>query len=202
MDLCTLQAHVFWNIFTLNTTKVATSYTFLGFSLTLAVRSGLHRKSISNEDYIIQETRKRVFWTLKLFSNHVSIIGGLPPLLSDQDIDQELPLEIDDRYISRDRIQQQPEYEPCLNAASGSYKRLHMTLDKIVRKVYPRKGIDQNSTHDRLYFNVDVDTVKSLEDDLLAWQTSLPKGYRLGRDSADTNCLTYVFPSISKKTMI
>ena len=60
---------------------------------------GLHRNFISNFSPIERETRRQIFWIVRKLDTSVSALLGLPQILSSDDIDQELPLEVDDEYI-------------------------------------------------------------------------------------------------------
>ncbi|KAK9473260.1 fungal-specific transcription factor domain-containing protein [Dipodascopsis tothii] len=66
---------------------------------------GLHRRqqtvnSQSTFDYIEQETRKRVFWSAYSLDKYLSAVLGRPSIFHDDEIDQELPLLVNDSDLS------------------------------------------------------------------------------------------------------
>lgn len=173
-DLVSLQAVIFMNLFLLSTTRTTTCYTNLSASLSVAVRMGLHLSLDQDQDLISQEVGKRVFWTLRLLSNDASACIGLPKLLSDDDIDVQLPREINDIYLQSGRILRQPESEICYIAGANAYKRLHMIWDKVVKVIYPRKGLMGS-----LNFPVKLETIRLIENDMQKWSRDIPGGFRL-----------------------
>jgi hypothetical protein len=65
---------------------------------------GLHRKwptKLSNNgcSYLELELRKRIFWSIYTLDKYLSIMFGRPRLLHDEDIDQELPDEMNDEDL-------------------------------------------------------------------------------------------------------
>lgn len=71
---------------------------------------GIHRKSRvdgnSNPDYVDLECRKRTFWCAYNLDTYLSAALGRPRTFHDEDIDQEMPLCVDDsRLESLDRGQ-------------------------------------------------------------------------------------------------
>lgn len=141
---------------------------------------GLHRSLSAPEDMISREIGKRIFWTLRLLSNEVSACAGLPRLLSDEEIDQEFPREVNDVYILRGRILSQPQDEVCYVSGANAYKRLHMILDKVIKRIYPQGGRNGPSSKGSVSYAVRLDTIREIEKDLHRWSETLPRGYQLG----------------------
>ncbi len=168
------------NLFLLAISRPSTCYTYLSTSLSIALRMGLHRSLGAPDDLICCETGKRVFWVLRLLSNEVAACAGLPRLLSDEEIDQELPREVNDVYIQRSRILSQPESEVCYISGANSYKRLHMILDKVIKRIYPQSGRNGPGHRGSVSYAVRLDTIREIEKDLYRWSEAIPRGYRLG----------------------
>ena len=168
------------NLFLLAINRPSTCYTYLSTSLSIALRMGLHRSLGAPEDFICCETGKRVFWALRLLSSEVAACAGLPRLLSDEEIDQELPREVNDAYIQRARILPQPESEICYVSGANAYKRLHMILDKVIKRVYPQSGRNGPGNRGSVSYAVRLDTIREIEKDLHQWSAAIPQGYRLG----------------------
>lgn len=68
---------------------------------------GIHRKSRvdanSNPDYVDLECRKRTFWCAYNLDTYLSAALGRPRTFHDEDIDQEMPLCVDDYRIGSGR---------------------------------------------------------------------------------------------------
>ena len=76
------------------TARATTCYTYLTHALTLALRMGLHRRSLPRDDDLVRrEVGKRLFWTIRLLGNSVATLTGMPKLLDDENVDQDMPVE-------------------------------------------------------------------------------------------------------------
>ncbi|KAJ5272677.1 hypothetical protein N7478_007802 [Penicillium angulare] len=78
-------------------------YSF-GTALQVVTALGLHRKwpaksSKNRCSYLELELRKRIFWSVYTLDKYLSIMFGRPRLLHDEDIDQELPDEMNDEDL-------------------------------------------------------------------------------------------------------
>ncbi|KAK4552486.1 Gypsy retrotransposon integrase-like protein 1 [Recurvomyces mirabilis] len=169
-DLTSIQAVMFMIIFLQSSAKLSQCYAYVGVALRSALRMGLHRSHAGNFTPIEAETRKRVFWIVRKMDIYVGAMLGLPQTLSDDDIDQEFPLEIDDEYITDNGILPMPEGTVSLMTAFNAHTRLVILLSKIVRKVYPIKTQD---TPDKSY-SVPFSVIREIESDLEEWKNSLP----------------------------
>ena len=173
-DLVSLQAIVFMNFFLLSTSRSSTCYTYLSASLSIALRMGLHRSLKTDQDLISQEIGKRTFWSLRLLVNDVAACCGMPKMLSEEEIDQELPKEVNDNYIERRKISMQPQSETCYMSGFNAYNQLHMIRDKVTRQIYPVK------TNGSMAHVVNLETISEIEGELNRWANGIPWGYRLG----------------------
>src|SRR3978361_2115557 len=118
-DITSLQAIVFMINFLQSSANLSTCYSFIGIALRSALRMGLHRNLTSNFNPIERETRRRVFWIIRKMDIYVSALLGFPQMLSYDDIDQELPIEVDDEYITKDAVLPMPPGTISLYAASN-----------------------------------------------------------------------------------
>lgn len=190
IDETALQTLVFLNLFLIATARAATCYSYLTHALTLALRRGLHRRSLPrDDDYIQREVGKRVFWTIRLLGNSVATLTGMPSLLDDENVDQDLPVEANDIYITKSRILPQPACEPCQIAGTNAHIRLCKILDRVVRHIYPRKQVSQRPGEGSASYMVSVDKITEIETALREWTEELPFGFRLGRDSSFASLL-------------
>ncbi|KAK5110069.1 hypothetical protein LTR62_006314 [Meristemomyces frigidus] len=168
-DLTSIQAVMFMIIFLQSSAKLSQCYAYVGVALRSALRMGLHRSHADNFTPIEAETRKRVFWIVRKMDIYVGAMLGLPQTLSDDDIDQDYPLEVDDEYITEDGILPMPEGQVSMMTAFNAHTRLVILLSKIVRKVYPIKTQD---SPDKSY-SVPFSTIREIESDLEEWKNSL-----------------------------
>ncbi|KAI7103897.1 hypothetical protein KC365_g1409 [Hortaea werneckii] len=170
-DLTSIQAVMFMILFMQSSSKLSQCYAYVGVALRSALRMGLHRHHAGNFNPIEAEMRKRVFWIVRKMDIYVGAMLGLPQTLSDDEIDQDFPTEIDDEYITMDGMSPMPEGQISLMTAFNAHTRLVQLLSKIVRKVYPIKV--QTGTPDKSY-SVPFSVIRDLEGDLEQWKSSLP----------------------------
>lgn len=69
---------------------------------------GLHRSVPNTFNPVERELRKRMFWIIRKLDIYVGALLGLPQMLSSDDVDQEMPLEVDDEYITLEKISPMP----------------------------------------------------------------------------------------------
>ncbi|KAI5273894.1 hypothetical protein E4T47_02847 [Aureobasidium subglaciale] len=177
-DLTSIQAVLYMISFLQCSAKLSQCYAYVGVALRSALRMGLHRSNPSfNRTFnpIEAETRKRVFWTIRKMDIYVGAMLGLPQTLSEEDIDQEYPLEIDDEYITEEGILPMPEGITPLTTVFNAHSRLVELLIKIVRNVYPIRAKDVQSNMDRSY-TVPFSVIRDIENDLETWKSNLPAG--------------------------
>ena len=173
-DLMSIQAVIFMIIFLQSSAKLSQCYAYVGVALRSALRMGLHRNYTRNFDPLEAETRKRVFWVVRKMDIYVGAILGLPQTLSDEDIDQEFPTEVDDEYVTKDGILPVPEGQVSIMTAFNAHTRLVQLLSKIVRHVYPIKLHGKQADNADKSYSVPFSTIREIESDLEAWKNSLP----------------------------
>ena len=119
-DLTSLQAIVFITMFLQSSANLSTCFSYIGIALRSALRMGLHRNLAGNFNPIEREERRRIFWVIRKMDTYVSTLLGFPHMLSSDDIDQELPIEVDDEYITKDAVLPMPKGKVSLYAASNA----------------------------------------------------------------------------------
>ncbi len=173
-DLTSIQAVMYMILFLQSSAKLSTCYAYVGVALRSALRMGLHRAHAGKFDPVEAETRKRVFWVVRKMDIYVGAMLGLPQTLSDDDIDQEFPIEVDDEYVTSDGILPMPEGQVSVMTAFNAHTRLVRLLSKIVRYVYPiHAQSGQGSSADKSY-SVPFSSIRELEKDLEDWKQNLP----------------------------
>ena len=177
-DITSLQTIVFIVAFLQCSSRMSGCYTYLGIAMKSAIRMGLHRRVDARFTPIEQQTRRRVFWVIRKMDIYVSTMLGLPGSIADDDIDQELPLDIDDPNILDDRTLPQPHGQVVPIAATNAHIRLISILKKITTFVYPIKGMEQRiAGNSRVYF-VDHSKIHEIEIGLSTWLDELPESLK------------------------
>jgi hypothetical protein len=185
-DITSLQAILFMILFLQTSSNLSTCYSYIGLALRSALRMGLHRNISSNFNLIEREVRRRAFWVIRKMDTYVSALLGFPRMLSDEDIDQELPIEVDDEYITRDGLLPIPAGTISQYVASNAHTRLMDILAKAVRYIYPFKGVESClSASSRPTYNISLAKIREVERDLNDWHDKLPPGFQPGSDASE-----------------
>ncbi|KAI8966227.1 fungal-specific transcription factor domain-containing protein [Daldinia sp. FL1419] len=182
-DLTSLQALLFMILFIQSISNLSTCYGFVGIALRSALRMGLHRHLPHIKlNPIEAETRRRVFYICRQMDTYVSALLGFPLLLNDEDIDQPLPTPVDDEYITKDKILRPPPQTPSFLEAFNAHVRLMDILGKVVKNVYPLKGMDQSeaegSGQPYASYVISYGKIKEIEKELQRWNEDLPDAWR------------------------
>ncbi|OAL36194.1 hypothetical protein AYO20_04608 [Fonsecaea nubica] len=177
-DEQSLQTMIFLILFTVCNARVGTCYSYVTHALTLALRMGLHRSKSKHDDLIEREVGKRIFWVLRLLGSYFATACGMPKLLSDENVDQDLPMEVNDEYITKTCILPQPPEEVCSIAGLNAIIALYKILEQVVRDIYPPRGVVTTHGTPAATYLVRVEKVKDIERALKRWIENLPFGFR------------------------
>jgi Fungal specific transcription factor domain len=180
-DLTTLQAIVFMILFLQSTAKLATCYSHIGIALRACCRLGLHRNIKNDFNPIEQEERKRIFWLIRKLDAYVGALVGLPIMLSEEDVDQQLPTEVDDEFITAEGILPMPPGRLSLMSASNAHNRLVSILQKVVKFIYPIKSIEVTNPGEP--YSISHSRIREIEKDLQKWMDDLPVELRPSEDA-------------------
>ena len=183
-DITSLQAILFMILFLQSSANLSTCYSYIGIALRSALRMGLHRSLFGSFNPIERETRRRAFFIIRKMDTYVSALLGFPQMLSSDDIDQELPLEVDDENITKDGVLPMPDGKPSLlYAASNAHTRLMATLAKVCKYIYPIKGLEQSvQGSSNSSYVISHAKIREIEKDLADWLDKLPLALRPGGD--------------------
>ncbi|KAK4214513.1 putative transcriptional regulatory protein [Rhypophila decipiens] len=181
-DMTSLQALLFMILFLQATSNMSGCYAFLGIALRSSLRMGLHRHlSHAKINPIEDETRRRVFHTVRQMDIYVSAILGFPLLLHDEDIDQPMPTEVDDEYITTETIIMPPPGTPSFLTGSNAHNKLMFILAKVIKYVYPLKGVEEcvvEGAAPNATYMISYARIKEIERDLAEWYEQLPIYWR------------------------
>ncbi|KAJ5620096.1 hypothetical protein N7510_004080 [Penicillium lagena] len=180
-NLTSLQTICFMVVFLQSSAKLSTCYSYVGIALRSALRLGLHRSVDANFNPVERELRKRIFWVIRNMDIYVNTFLGLPQMLSDDDIDQEYPLAVDDEFISPQGIFPMPSGYTSLMAGCNAHTRLSNITLKVVKYIYPLKNARHHSKFNRRYL-VSHSKIREIERDLQAWMEELPAALRPGTE--------------------
>lgn len=144
------------------------SWLLLGGAMRLLLDVGAHRKHTAkklNLSRLEEETYKRVFWVAYSLDRECASSLGRPIMLQDEDIDLELPIEIDDEYLfntpDTEPLPKQPEGKPALISGFLCSLRLDEIVGRTLKTVYAlhktkiRFGINSKEWDERLVSEID-----------------------------------------------
>ncbi|KAK5652920.1 hypothetical protein OQA88_9399 [Cercophora sp. LCS_1] len=178
-DMTTLQAMVFIALFLQATANLTGCHTFVGIAVRSALRMGLHRHLPHAQMTPIEvETRRRVFHVIRQMDIYLSTTLGLPLLLQDKDIDQPLPTEVDDNYITEFTIHTPAPATPSFFHAFNAHAKLMKILAKVVEHLYPPTGVGGGASD--VTYMISYTRIKEIEQDLHNWCEHLPVAWRPG----------------------
>lgn len=144
------------------------------------MRMGLHRSFRDSFSPVEAETRKRVFWVIRKMDIYVGAMLGLPQTLSEEDFDQDYPLEVDDENITENGILPQPDGLTANICAANAAFKMTRILTKIVRCIYPIKGFQNNEQNPSRVYSISYSTIRDIENELKLWESSLPPLFKPG----------------------
>ncbi|VUC25726.1 unnamed protein product, partial [Clonostachys rosea] len=152
IKLSNVQARLAQCFYLLAQSRLNHCWTLFGITAHLALALGIHRKSrldanTSNRvDHIDLECRKRTFWCAYNLNTYLSAALGRPMTFHDEDIDQELPLGIDDERLRSSPPPGPSMLGPSITSATVAQIKLSRILARILRVLY---GINPPSTEEQ-----------------------------------------------------
>jgi hypothetical protein len=169
------------------TANISGCYAFVGIALRSAIRMGLHRRlPHAKLTPIEDESRKRAFFVIRQMDTYISAILGFPMMLRHEDVDQALPIEVDDEYITNEAILTPPPGTPSFFQAFNAQARLMEILEKVVRHIYPVKGMEESLRKKEESTNatyvINYGRIREIERDLQDWYDRLPEYWRPSPD--------------------
>lgn len=148
--------------------SASASWLHLGGAMRLLLDVGAHRKQTAKKlglSRIEEETYKRVFWVAYSLDREAASTLGRPIMLQDEDIDVELPIEIDDEYLfntpETEPLPKQPDDKPALIGGFLCSLRLDEIVGRTLKTVYAlhktkvRYGINSREWDERLVTEID-----------------------------------------------
>ena len=169
-------------LFLQSASKLSTCYSYIGIAQRAALRLGLHRSVTANFNPIETELRKRLFWVIRSMDVYVGTLLGLPVMVSNDDIDQEYPLDIDDEYITSAGIFPMPSGRISVMTGANAHTRLVEIIVKVLKYIYPTRLSKHRKKGDNTYM-VSHSKIREIERDLEAWMEDLPSVLQPGTEA-------------------
>ncbi|KAL3241155.1 Asg1p RNJ42_03247 [Nakaseomyces bracarensis] len=167
-DLNSMQTILMMFIFLQCSARLSTCYTYIGLAMRSVLRAGFHRAIPANNNFtpLEIEMRKRLFYTIHKLDIYVNAMLGLPGSLSNEDFDQELPIDIPDECLTNEGVDYSSNnYTLSSTGIANQHTKLLMILGDIVKQLYPIKKMSNMISHE---------TVTNLEIRLKDWLQNLP----------------------------
>ncbi|CUM65480.1 uncharacterized protein PRCAT00003124001 [Priceomyces carsonii] len=175
-DITSIQTTVMMTIYLQCSARLSTCYLYIGIALRSAIKEGLHRdlSIFQNQqrkfDVIEADTRKRLFYTIYKMDIYINSLLGLPLSLDEDDLDQEIPPDLDDENITRERYLFENQGNKLSSAGCANFHtKLMLILSKVIKELYPIKVKQTPYSPDLLH-----NKVSELELKLKNWIDSLP----------------------------
>ncbi|KAJ5899225.1 hypothetical protein N7495_003969 [Penicillium taxi] len=176
----TIQLRLIQCLYLLSTSRANECWYSFGTALQVVTALGLHRKwpvklSKYGGSCFESEMRKRIFWSVYTLDKYLSIMFGRPRLLHDEDIDQELPEEMNDEDLLEEDPARRSGSTDSMMIASVLHYRLGRILGEISRQLYSIKP------HSR---ETPLETAARLTSELERWKESVPPLFNSVRPSS------------------
>ncbi|CAG8245944.1 unnamed protein product [Penicillium salamii] len=182
----TIQARLCQCLYLLSSSRANECWYSFGTTTQLVTALGLHRKWLGKPSkgcsYLELELRKRIFWSVYTLDKYLSIMFGRPRLLHDEDIDQELPDEMNDEdLLEEDPTRRTGSTDSMMIASVLHYRiselkfRLGRILGDISRQLYSIYPISRHSP---------LDTAIRLTSELEKWKETVPPLFNSVRPSS------------------
>ncbi|KAH8704891.1 hypothetical protein BGW36DRAFT_284750 [Talaromyces proteolyticus] len=149
----TIQVRLGLCLFLLSSSRANQCWYMFGTTMQLVTALGLHRRQLSKTSlgghaYVEQELRKRIFWSAYTLDKYLSVMFGRPRLLDDEDIDQDLPDEVNDEDMFLEAPPKSHDAADCMMTASILHFRLGHITGEISRRVYPTKSTSTEAPYE------------------------------------------------------
>lgn len=195
----TIQARLIQCLYLLSSSRANECWYSFGTALQVVTALGLHRKfpvkpSKKGGSHLELELRKRIFWSVYVLDKYLSIMFGRPRLLHDEDIDQELPDEMnDDDLLEEDPARRTGSTDSMMIASVLHYRytaphsalffllsantpgRLGRILGEISRQLYSINPLSRDSP---------LETAVRLTSELEKWKETVPPLFNSVRPSS------------------
>ena len=116
---------------------------------------------------------------------YVSAMLGLPSNISEDDIDQEFPVDIEDHMLHGSSIPTQPHHEPTQMTGTIAHVRLMQILQQVTKHVYAIKGTGPEVQERNRTYSVEVAKIRKMDTVLRSWHGDLPEAVQAPRTDSE-----------------
>ncbi|KAI0329728.1 hypothetical protein GY45DRAFT_1324710 [Cubamyces sp. BRFM 1775] len=164
------------------------SWFYISVGVLKAQDVGAHRRKMyGRKPTIEEELWKRAYWHLVAFDRIGSMLIGRPCCTREEDLDLELPLEVDDEYWENDNPEltfRQPEGKPSVVTAFVHWIKLSHIVAFALKMLYTPRKPDEGLRRDSARQSKEQ-TIEQLNEALLKWLQELPPHLRWRPDMED-----------------
>ncbi|MCJ1386096.1 hypothetical protein MMC17_009221 [Xylographa soralifera] len=163
---------------------------YKGVAVALSYRLGLHQSQKRfSFGALTRETRKKVLWSLYTLDCFSAAVMGVPKLLTDSDIQTELPADVDDENVTERGFQPALPGESTKLSSALALFRLAKIISRVLQEVYPADAARETS----------LQKIGTLSDELDEWNNDLAPRLRLTfiQDKPSTNVISSRSPLLS-----
>ncbi|KAK9850500.1 hypothetical protein MYU51_011959 [Penicillium brevicompactum] len=176
----TIQARLCQCLYLLSSSRANECWYSFGTTTQLVTALGLHRRlsgklSKNGGSCLELELRRRIFWSVYTLDKYLSIMFGRPRLLHDEDIDQDLPDEMNDDDLLEEDPTRRTGSTDSMMIASVLHYRLGRILGDISRQLYSIYPISRDSP---------LETAVRLTSELEKWKETVPPLFNSVRPSS------------------
>lgn len=144
----------------------------LGLAIRIAYGLELHRPPNDTSDFVMNETRKRVWYACFGLDKLLSMIYGRPAATSTSTFTTPLPEDLDDDCIQPGRVLYPTPRSPSIMSFSVQVAKLYRVLESAAR-LYERRKV----TWDTI-----ASTIFSLDEEFEEWNRALPEHLKMHDD--------------------
>ncbi|KAK5135982.1 hypothetical protein LTR08_004236 [Meristemomyces frigidus] len=156
-----LQARLAVCLYLLHTGRPNQAWYGFGTLVQMMFVLGLHQPRTTDVcgDLILRECQKRTFWAIATLDIYLSVMLGRPPLIHEEDINQQYPQQLDDDELSSGGTAGHENKDRLVSASV-----LHAQIARVVRKAVRAQSAGTDK----------VDSASAFNQELSSWQASLP----------------------------
>ncbi|KAJ9624421.1 Gypsy retrotransposon integrase-like protein 1 [Taxawa tesnikishii (nom. ined.)] len=168
-DIVSLQTLLCMAMYLQASAQVSGCHSLICLGFSVSARIGLHRSGASQGfDSLQREVRKSIFWALRAMETYVGAMLGLPPILRDEDIDQELEVNMGDEAAVNHGESSRVWLASDMSAVNA-HTRLTRIMAKVNNYVHVR-SLDSSLTGS---YRVPYSRIMEVEAELQEWFSQL-----------------------------
>ncbi|WPH04220.1 putative transcriptional regulatory protein [Acrodontium crateriforme] len=168
--LVSVQARLALCLYLMQTSRPNQAWYTFGTTVQMIFALGMHRAGTGSTlqmDPVKHECRKRAFWAASTLDAYLSVILGRPPLIHEDDVDQNFPVSMEDEDLTSEPMEPDAVLKDKDSVITASI--LHAKLARVIKRAAREQYAVARRTHQRI-----IDTATKLNAETAAWKNSLP----------------------------